>query len=66
MSSKSPTWAVQMQGSLVEIESLDIPYMLDKLTEMQEFIDHTRKRLEDMQKRQAVMERHLEGLEDAT
>jgi hypothetical protein len=61
---KSPTWAAQMRGQLAEIESLDIPYMLDKLAEMQEFIDHTRKRLERMQQRQADILRHLEELED--
>jgi hypothetical protein len=61
---KSPAWALQMHGQLAEIEALDAPYMLDKLAEMQEFIDHTRKRLESMQRRQADILRHLEELED--
>ena len=63
---KSPLWAWQMRGQIAEIESLDITYMLDKLADMQEFIDHTRKRLESMQQRQADLQRHLEDLEDAT
>jgi len=53
-------------GQLSEIKTLDVPYMLDKLAEMQEFIDHTRQKLESMQQRQAAIERHLEELEDAT
>ena len=64
MSSKSPLWAWQMRGQIAEIEGLDTPYMLDKLAEMQEFIDHTRTRLESMQRRQADIQRHLEDLED--
>ena len=66
MTSKSPLWAWQMRGQLAEIELLNAPYMLEKLAEMQEFIDHTRTRLESMQQRQAEIERHLEDLEDAT
>ena len=57
---QSPTWADQMRGQLAEIEALDIPYMLDKLAEMQEFIDYTRAKLQGMQRRQADIERHLE------
>jgi uncharacterized membrane protein len=63
---KSPTWAARLCGQLSEIKTLDVPYMLDKLAEMQEFIDHTRQKLESMQQRQAAIERHLEDLEDAT
>ncbi len=63
---KVPTWAMQMRGQRAEIESLDIDYMLDKLNDMQEFIDHTRERLKSMQRRQADIERHLEELGDAT
>ena len=63
---KSPLWAWQMRGQLAEIESLDITYMLEKLDEVQEFIDHTRQRLESMQRRQADIQRHLEDLEGAT
>jgi|APGre2960657404_1045060.scaffolds.fasta_scaffold310328_2 hypothetical protein len=63
---KSPTWASQMRGQLAEINALDVPYMLDKLAEMQEFINHTREQLESMQRRQAYLQRHLEELEDAT
>ena len=66
MTSKSSQWAWQMRGQIAEIESLDIPYMLDKMNDMQEFIDHTRTRLEGMQRRQADMQRHLEELEDQT
>ena len=64
MTSKSSQWAWQMRGQIAEIESLDIPYMLERLAEMQEFIDHTRRQLEGMQRRQADMQRHLEDLED--
>jgi len=63
---KSPLWAWQMRGQIAEIESLDITYMLEKLDEVQEFIDHTRERLKSMQRRQADIQRHLEELEDAT
>ena len=63
---KSPLWAWQMRGQIAEIESLDITYMLEKLDEVQEFIDHTRQRLKSMQRRQADLQRHLEELEDAT
>ena len=66
MTSKSSQWAWQMRGQIAEIESLDIPYMLERLAEMQEFIDHTRRRLEGMQQRQADIQRHLKDLEDAT
>ena len=65
MSRTSPTWANMMRGQLAEMEALDIPYMLDKLAEMQEFIDHTRQRLEDMQRRQAAIERTLDLEEQA-
>ena len=61
---RSPTWAAQMRGQLAEIELLDVPYMLDKLADMQEFIDHTRQCLKSMQRRQADIERHLDELED--
>ena len=63
---RSPTWASMMRGQLAEMAELDIPYMLDKLAEMQEFIDYTRAKLQDMQRRQADIERHLEGLEEET
>ena len=63
---RSPTWVSHIRGQLAEIDALDIPYMLDRLAEMQEFIDYTKRRLEDMQKRKAVIERHLEGLEEET
>ena len=66
MTSKSSQWAWQIRGQLAEIELLDIPYMLDKLAEMQEFIDHTRQCLKSMQQRQADIQRHLKDLEDAT
>ena len=64
MTSKSSQWAWQIRGQLVEIESLNIPYMLERLAEMQEFIHHTRTRLKSMQRRQAELERELEDLED--
>jgi hypothetical protein len=63
---KSPLWAWQIRGQLAEIELLNVPYMLEKLADMQEFIDHTRTRLESMQRRQADLQRHLEELEGAT
>ena len=66
MTSESSQWAWQIRGQLAEIELLNVPYMLGKLNEMQEFIDHTRTRLESMQRRQAEIERELEDLEDAT
>ena len=62
---KSPLWAWQMRGMLAEIESLDIHYMLAALDDIQEFLDHTRQRLEGMQQRQADIQRHLEELENA-
>ena len=61
---RSPTWASMMRGQLAEMAELDIPYMLDKLADMQEFIDHTRAKLQDMQRRQAAIKQHLEGLEE--
>ena len=66
MTSSSSQWAWQMRGQLAEIELLDVPYMLDKLNDMQEFIDHTRERLESMQRRQADIQRTLKHLGDAT
>jgi hypothetical protein len=38
--------------------------MLAALDDIQEFLDHTRQRLESMQRRQADILRHLEELED--
>jgi cell division septum initiation protein DivIVA len=40
--------------------------MLAALDDIQEFLDHTRQRLEGMQQRQADIQRHLEELEHAT
>ena len=64
MTSEPIRWKWQMLGQLAEIELLDVSYMLDKLADMQEFIDHTRTRLKSMQQRQADIQRHLEDLED--
>ena len=66
MSRTSPTWAIAYRASIEEIASLDIPHMLDKLAEMQEFIEETRAKLESMQGRRTDLERYLAELEEQT
>lgn len=66
MSRTSPTWATAYRASIDEIASLDIPYMLDKLAEMQDFIEETRAKLQKMQERQEFLEEYLAELEEQT
>ena len=66
MSRISPTWAIAYRASVCEIASLDIPHMLDKLAEMQDFIEETRAKLESMQGRRSDLEGYLADLEEQT
>ena len=60
MSTTNPTWATAYRASIEEIASLDIPAMLAKLAEMQEFIEETRAKLQAMQERREHLEKYLD------